>query len=637
MSHRAFCMSINTVISSSDPRLMVCLVVLAVIGLESPTASAQQAATSATVLPLDDLRSFKPTAGNWQIVGGASADRNVDQAFTTTPGTGILANIQTESARDNLFTTWEHADIELDLEVMMPRGSNSGVYLQGRYEIQLLDSWGIAEPSAADIGGIYERWDEARPEGQKGYEGHAPPINVARAPGLWQHLNIVFRAPRFDAAGRKTRHAAFVRVALNGVVLHENVELTGPTRASAWDDEAARGPLMIQGDHGPVALRRISYRQYGPEQVTVSNLRYGYYKGSFDWQMPDLADLVLALEGPAPAIDAALADTVKRFALQFTGNLDIPVTGDYVLDVAHSARVRLDIDGKTVLTDRDENAAAPGDFALRTTRLRLSKGSHPFTLTYAKGNWHSVPTALGFYVAGPGLLRAELTASGSLPADAFAAYDIAPDGEAWIQRNFVMHRGAPRTHAMSVGEPSGIHYAFDMASGALLSLWKGRFANASTMWYQRGDLQSALPLGGILELSGWPTVAVLSDDAAPWPETPEGYRFKGYSLNEAERPVFSYQVGTTEVLDQLTPEGSYFSRRIALSGSAPADKVWLFLAEGDRIELMPSGAYAVDDQAFYIENLQGGLAFVRNVGGKSELLMSVDVAGGALVSYDIVW
>ena len=617
--------------------LVVRLAVLPALALAAPVVVAQQAATPATTLPLDDLRSFRPTAGNWQIVGGFAADRNADHAYTTTPGTGILANIQTESARDNLFTTWEHADIELDIEVMMPRGSNSGVYLQGRYEIQLLDSWGVTEPQASDIGGIYERWDEARPEGQKGYEGHAPPINVARAPGLWQHLNIVFRAPRFDAAGLKTRNAAFVRVALNGVVLHENVELTGPTRASAWDDEAARAPLMIQGDHGPVAFRNIAYRLYGPEQVTVSNLRYGYYQGSFDWQMPDLADLTLTHEGAAPAIDASLADTEKRFALQFTGTLDIPTTGDYVLDVAHSARVRLDIDGKTVLTDRDNNTAAPGDFALRTTRLRLTKGAHPFALTYAKGNWHSVPTALGFYIAGPGLLRTELSAAGSLPADAFAAYDVAPAGEAWIQRNFVMHRGTPRTHAMSVGEPSGIHYAFDMGNGALLSLWKGRFVNASTMWYQRGDLQSALPLGSLVELAGWPTIAHLSDDAAPWPTLPDGFRFKGYSLNEAERPVFAYQVGETDVLDQLTPEGAYFSRRIALSGSAPSGKAWVFIAEGERIELMPSGAYAVDNHTYYIENLQGGLAFVRNVGDKSELLMSVDVAGGALVSYDIVW
>jgi hypothetical protein len=601
-------------------------------------AAAQDAATPANVLRLDDLRAFRPQAGNWQIVGDAAADRNVELNFTTASGTGVLANLQTETARDHLITAWEHADLELDLEVMMPRGSNSGLYFQGRYEIQLLDSWGRTELSPADIGGIYERWDEARPEGQNGYEGHAPPINVARAPGLWQHLNIVFRAPRFDAAGKKIRNAAFLRVALNGVVLHENAELSGPTRAAAFENEAAMGPLMIQGDHGPVAFRRITYRTYLPETVTLSDLRYTYYKGRFDWQMPDLADLTVVRVGPAPVIDAALADTVRRFALRFEGKLDAPVAGDYVFEVAHSARVRLEIDGNAVLSDQDENGAGPGEFARRTRRLHLSKGTHPIALTYAKGNWHGVPTALGLFVSGPGLLRTELSAPSSLPRDAFSAYEIVPEGDLWGQRNFVIHRGGPRSHAISVGHPAGIHYNYDLGSGALLHLWKGKFANAATMWYERGDLQSALPLGSVIELAGWPTIALLSDDAAPWPTAPPAdFRMQKYQMTG--RPWFKYQAYGLQVNDQVEPhaDGTKITRLVSLSGKPPGDTAYVFLAEADRIDHLPSGAYAIDDRTFYIENLTGGMAFVRQVGGKEELLVRVDMSNGGVVRYDLVW
>ncbi|MEZ4701426.1 MAG: family 16 glycoside hydrolase [Rhodothermales bacterium] len=629
-------MSIPTVFASVR-RLAV--MGLFVLSLASPgQVTGQEAATPATVLRLDDMRGFKPTAGNWQIVGGFMADRAEEHAFATRPGTGVLANIQTDTARDNLFTAWEHADIELDLDVNLPRGSNSGIYLQGRYEVQLFDSWGVAEPSAADLGGIYQRWDESRPEGQKGYEGHPPPINVARAPGLWQHLHIVFRAPRFDAAGKKIRNAAFVQVALNGIVLHENVELTGPTRSSAWDDEAPLGPLMIQGDHGPVALRHISYRLYRADQIQLTDLRRAYYTGRFDYQMPDLAELDRVEEGPATSIDAGSASDIKQFALQYAGSLQAPVAGDYVFEVAHTARVRLEIDGKTVLTDRDPNVAAPGEFDRRAARVRLTKGAHRLVLTYAKGNWHAAPTALGFYVSGPGLLRTELTAPGSLPADAFAAFEIAPQGGPLIQRNFVVHGGEKRTHAMSVGEPTGIHYAYDMGSGALLSIWKGRFVNTSPMWYERGEMQSAIPLGSLIELAGWPTVAVLSDDSAPWPEGEADYHFSGYSL-AGERPVFSYETGGVKVLDQLTPDegGTMYTRRIALSGKPAGGKVWVFVAEGDAIEMLPGGAYAVDNQRYYIEHLQGGQAYVRNVGGKSELLVGVELGNGGLVSYDLVW
>jgi hypothetical protein len=129
------------------------------------------------------------------------------------------------------------------------------VYFLGRYEIQVFDSWGVTQPKHGDCGGIYQRWDDRREP--KGFEGHPPRVNASRAPGQWQSFDVLFRAPRFDASGRKTDNACFIKVIHNGVVVHENVELTGPTRASLFQDEKPVGPLMLQGDHGPVAYRNI--------------------------------------------------------------------------------------------------------------------------------------------------------------------------------------------------------------------------------------------------------------------------------------------------------------------------------------------------------------------------------------------
>lgn len=64
----------------------------------------------------------------------------------------------------------------------------------------------------------------------------------------------------FDQNGKKTENARFVKVAQNDVLAHENVELTGPTRAATYNDEKPTGPLMLQGDHGPVAYRNISIK-----------------------------------------------------------------------------------------------------------------------------------------------------------------------------------------------------------------------------------------------------------------------------------------------------------------------------------------------------------------------------------------
>src|SRR5215217_3310757 len=228
-------------------------------------------------IPLTDLRAFRPTGANWRIAGGATADRSRNLALQAEPGSGVLVNTPTDAAKGHLFTTMQHGDVDVSLDVMLPRGSNSGVYLMGRYEVQLFDSWGVASPTFADMGGIYQRWDEKRGAGREGYEGTPPRLNASRAPGLWQHLDIVFRAPRFEGK-RKIANARFTKVVLNGVVVQENVEVTGPTRAAPFQDEQSTGPLMIQGDHGPVALRNIQYKTYTGVAM-LGDLRFKAYTG----------------------------------------------------------------------------------------------------------------------------------------------------------------------------------------------------------------------------------------------------------------------------------------------------------------------------------------------------------------------
>ena len=106
-------------------------------------------------------------------------------------------------------------------------------------------------------------WALRQRRDNRGFEGKPPRVNAARKPGEWQSFDITFRAPRFDTAGRKTENARFVKVVHNGIVIHENEEVTGPTRASTFNDEKALGPLMLQGDHGPVAYRNLRVRNLG--------------------------------------------------------------------------------------------------------------------------------------------------------------------------------------------------------------------------------------------------------------------------------------------------------------------------------------------------------------------------------------
>jgi len=211
----------------------------------------------------EDLSAWRGNTGDWAIVGKVKMEPANPRRFTTAPGTGVLYNGPKGRTR-NLLSKFEHADCEAHIEFMVPKGSNSGVYFQGRYEIQILDSWGVEKPKHGDCGGIYQRWDRKRKP--PGYEGHPPRVNASRRPGQWQTFDAIFRGPRFDDAGKKIANARFVKVVHNGQVVHENVEVTGPTRAATFTDEKPVGPLMLQGDHGPVAYRNVLIRPIMPKK-----------------------------------------------------------------------------------------------------------------------------------------------------------------------------------------------------------------------------------------------------------------------------------------------------------------------------------------------------------------------------------
>ena len=143
---------------------------------------------------------------------------------------------------------------------MLAKGSNSGVYLHGLYEIQIFDSWGAAGPmTSSDGGAVYHQWIDER-----GVGGSPPLVNASRRPGEWQSYQIWYRAPRFDASGRKVEPARVLRVLFNGQLVQHDVDVAGPTRSHLSIPEAAANPLMLQGDHGPVAFRHMYARPLRP-------------------------------------------------------------------------------------------------------------------------------------------------------------------------------------------------------------------------------------------------------------------------------------------------------------------------------------------------------------------------------------
>lgn len=233
------------------------ILVLAVIICLLPLADAGAKSVSLTG---EDLSAWRGDTGQWRVIGGVFLNPANEKLLSVKTGTIINGPTGRTS---HLLSKAEFGDVKAHIEFMVPRESNSGVYFMGRYEIQVFDSWEKTSPyPGIECGGIYQRWDNSRYP--KGFEGHSPRVNASRAPGQWQTFDVVFRAPRFDKRGRKLSNARFETVVHNGVLIHEDIELTGPTRAGMANDEKPTGPLMLQGDHGPVAYRNIRIEPVGP-------------------------------------------------------------------------------------------------------------------------------------------------------------------------------------------------------------------------------------------------------------------------------------------------------------------------------------------------------------------------------------
>ncbi len=172
-----------------------------------------------------------------------------------------------------LMTKEEFGDVKIELEFMVPKNSNAGVYVMGRYEVQILDSFGRERFGSGDLGGIYQRWDPTLPKDEQGFGGIKPKVNAAKAPGEWQTMEIVFRAPRFDESGKKYRDATFEKVMVNGQLVQENASTGGHTRSAPFEGDAATGPIAIQGDHGPIAIRSYKVTPLAdPDEVRINEL-----------------------------------------------------------------------------------------------------------------------------------------------------------------------------------------------------------------------------------------------------------------------------------------------------------------------------------------------------------------------------
>ncbi|WP_218311198.1 3-keto-disaccharide hydrolase [Alteromonas antoniana] len=188
----------------------------------------------------------------WESVNGGDAQWTVGNGtMTVKPGTG------------DIKTKESFCDIQLHFEWKTPtdvaglegqQRNNSGIFLQQRYEIQVLDSYN----------------NKTYPNGQAGsvYKQTIPLVNAMREPGEWQEYDIIFNAPEFD--GEELVKPGYVTVLHNGVLVQNHTEILGKTEWIGPASYEAHGcaPLQLQDHSNPVSFRNIWVREIGDNHVT---------------------------------------------------------------------------------------------------------------------------------------------------------------------------------------------------------------------------------------------------------------------------------------------------------------------------------------------------------------------------------
>ena len=584
-------------------------------------------------IPLDDMSFWKPSEKtNWQIASDVTADITKHDVISKSDGKGVLVNIPADKNKANLQSAAEYGDVDVSFDFMMAAHSNSGFYLMGRYEIQLLDSWGVKNPGTGDCGGIYKR---RRYENGKEilWEGHAPRLNACLAPGLWQHIDISFQAPKFDLAGKKTQNAKMLFIKLNGYLIQENVELTGPTGGPIANDEAATGPFMIQGDHGPVAFKNFIISNLSGKPAEISNVSYKVFYGKFK-EPKDFLSKKPDATGSLEQLTWDVSKEENNFAQIFNGTLKIPVAGKHDFTFQIGGKYYVTVGGKELLPDawtfsRDQ----------RTASMNLPAGDVPFEITvYKTDGW--MPPILGMNIQGPNFRSYPYNSLGSMLATAPNDPIFLDAKEPTILRSFsdVVKDGKKQkriTHAVNVGNQDKLHYTYDLSNGAIAQIWKGDFLDTSPMWDNRGD-GSSRPRGAVLALTD-AQIFVSNDSKGTFSEAPienSNYRAVGYDLNTDNLPTFRYKIYGSDVEDQIRiTEGKYLTRTLNVKNADVNKPMMCRLAVGSSISKLSDDTYEIDGKSYYIKVPMGTVVTIEKSGENTMLLVPVKDK----VEYSVLW
>jgi hypothetical protein len=329
-------------------------------------------------------------------------------------------------------------------------------------------------------------------------------------------------------------------------------------------------------------------------------------------------------------------DIDNAYGIRLKGELTVPADDRYKFTAMYSGGQKFILDNKELF-----NHPTPDDFRRDTVSVQLKAGTYPFEiLNFKDAGW--LPPRLGLLVETATSTPKALHAISSFPPDdePTSSIFLQPGSEPRIVRAFLDYKGNRKyrlTHTVGVGDPSGIHYVYDLRSANLVCVWRGGFVDATPMWHDRGD-GSFRPVGAALYLTNNQALAYLASDSEAFPAmAKEGdLTGRGYSIDEATgRPVFNFSYQDLEAEDRIAPaeDNTSVTHEITITKGTAKQGLYYKLAEGTSIELVREGLYSINDAEYYIKPASDSNLTVRDVGGKKELVAPITKT----LVYSITW
>ncbi|MEZ0609590.1 hypothetical protein ACAW74_13825 [Fibrella sp. WM1] len=453
--------------------------------------------------------------------------------------------------------------------------------------------------------------------------GQAIPLQnskVGKLPGLWQTVSLSYQA------ARKGMPPMLNKLLINGVTVQEGANLIA--------GKASGQPVQLTVASGSATVRNVVVRPLADRSVAswAGPVTYKLYKGSFenraelDNQKPMKTDT-----------DAGINYNVSygqsgRFTILFDGKLNVPAAGDYILDLQMGGVAGVWVDGKPVIQMTYRDLVDPV-----SQPINLAAGTHDVQVAFAR-SWPA--PGLGLFISQPDTRPQALHVSGSLPEVTPISTMLAqPEPRPTLIRSFVQMPGevSKRTHALSVGSQTGMHYSVDLNQMALLMAWKGNFADVTQMWYERGEPQLLQSAGTTVRPAPRTALAPLASNTAAWPDSlgTNVLQYTGLVLDKEGNPAAEYTLAGTTVRDQIRASANALARTLTING-ASSSPLYCRLAASKNIEEVDKGLYAIDDRSYFVRLDPKAPVSIRQSGGKQELVMPVALKNGnATISYSL--